>query len=183
MLDACIIGNGETGKAVAKTFGIKKYFDLLGANITLEEAAHCKYIFLCIPEKEIAEIVRQLSQYGNGLIVVRRGTVPGTIKHLAEEYNVPIVANPILGDMGHPNAIVIGADIPSWISAVWGIYEARFKGINIYKTDSVTAEMVPFMIDKLRQYRERAEWKVENDCKILGGNFTQVMEIIKKWKK
>src|SRR5258708_19716052 len=70
--DKCIIGWGTVGKCTALTFNIEKYYSRSKANITLEEASKCKYIFICLPTptvdgvcdvSAITKTIKELKKY------------------------------------------------------------------------------------------------------------------------
>ena len=195
MNDAVIVGNGVVGQVTAKVFGIKDYFDLKGSTLTLQEAAKRKFIFICLPTptkngeydtSAIRETVRQLNEYGCGGVVVNRSTVPpGTDLQLQREYNVPVVANPEFlsektaeYDAKHPDFILIGADISDYAKAVRGLYEARFKGIDIIETDTITAETAKLAMNSLYATKVVFANEVYDYCQKAGANYETVKETL-----
>ena len=199
MNDVCIIGNGVVGKETAKVFGITKYYDLKGSNITLQEAAKCRFIFLCLPTPikdghydttAITDTVRQLNEYGcHGVIVLRSTVTPGTTRALQEQYNVPIVHNPEFLSEGsaefdakHPDFILLGSDIPSHAKAVRGLYEARFKGVDVYETDTVTSEMAKVALNAFFVTKVVFANGVYDLCQRSGANYEQLKKVLEKHK-
>lgn len=196
----CVIGWGVTGKATALAFGITKYFSRTSFNITLNEAAKCRFIFICVPtpttngscDTSIVEgYVSQLSEIGcSGVIVVRSTVTPGTCKRLAEKYNVPVISNPEFltektaeYDAKHPDIIVIGSDIPAWGEALKGLYDARFKGVNTYLTDTVTAETIKYGINCFYALKVVYANQLYDVCKRNGANYEKIKEAMyhRKW--
>ena len=106
MDNACIVGYGMVGRATAMLFGIEKYFSRSESNITLEEAAKCRYCFICLPTpvnadgtyhlSDIEGIIHQIEGYGGAGIYIIRSTVrPGFAKTLVETLDINrIVSNP-----------------------------------------------------------------------------------------
>ncbi len=196
----CVVGWGTIGKATALAFGIDQYFSRTNFNITLNEAAKCKFIFLCLPTPTkdgicdislIEQYISQLSQIGcSGIIVVRSTVTPGTCKNLAEKYNVPVISNPEFltektaeYDAKHPDIIVIGSDVPVWGEALKGLYDARFKGVNTYLTDTVTAETIKYAINCFYALKVVYANQLYDLCKRSGANYEKVKEAMyhRKW--
>src|SRR3990172_9116583 len=89
MNNACIVGYGVVGKATALAFGITKHFDINGdATITLNDAANCRYVFICLPTptvngdcdtRSIREIIRQVEGIrANPLYIIPSTFLPRT---------------------------------------------------------------------------------------------------------
>ena len=199
MVDNCVIGYGTIGRTTAQVFGIKKHFSRHDSNITLNEAAHCKFIFLCLPTptvngscdiSAIEAVVKQLSEIGCSGVIVNRSTVtPGTVKNLVEKYNVAIVSNPEFltektaeYDSKHPDIIVIGSDVPAWGEALRGLYESRFKGVNTFLTDSVTAETVKYAINTFYATKVIFANEIYDLAQRNGANYEKIKEIMYKRK-
>jgi len=195
MEDACIIGYGVVGKATAKVFGIRKHFDLKDSNITLEEAAKCRLIFICLPTPEengiynttaIEGIIRQLSGYGCGGVIINRSTViPGFARRMSEQYGTPMVSNPEFlseatadNDAKHPDFIVIGSDNPSYARHIRGIYEARFKGVDVIETDTVTAEMIKISLNAFYTTKVVFANIVYDICQRNGANYEKFKDAV-----
>ena len=106
MNNACIIGYGVVGKATALAFGITKHFDINGdATITLNDAANCRYVFICLPTptvngdcdtRSIRETIRQIEGIrANPLYIIRSTVIPGTANAIMEELNMDrVISNP-----------------------------------------------------------------------------------------
>ena len=165
--NACIIGYGVVGKSTAKAFGIEKYYDLNGSNLTLEEASKCRYIFISLPTptenglvvtKDIYEIIRQLNsypRYTDSIFIVRSTVYPGFARFVQESFGIDnVVSNPeflsedtLKEDTINPQTIVIGADNRKYSDAVKALYEGRFKYKDIVVTDSITAELIKYTLN------------------------------------
>lgn len=196
-IDACVIGYGVVGQATAAVFGIDKYFDLNGSTITLERAAKTKYIFLCLPTpvkdgryniEATREIVKQIAGYGCGGILINRSTVtPGTARALSDEFQVSIVANPEFldqqtaeHDAKHPSFIILGGDLKNYTAAVRGLYDSRFKGIDVIETDTVTAEMVKVSMNAFFGTKVVFANELYDVCKKNGADYGKVKEALEK---
>jgi len=158
----CVIGYGTVGKSTALTFSIDKYYSRSTANITLEEAAACRYIFICLPTpikdgkyvtKPITAIVRELSKYPsfkNSVLIIRSTVYPGYNHFLQATFGIKnVVSNPEFlsedtwkEDAVKPSIVVIGADDPKLREKVAGLYQGRFKYSAPIITDPVTAELL-----------------------------------------
>ena len=195
MESAVVCGYGVVGKATAQVFGISKYFDLHDPNITLEEAARCRFIFVCLPTPTtngscditaIRETVKQLSEIRcSGIIILRSTVIPGTAKNLMDEFGIPIVSNPEFlsedtadKDSRHPDLIVLGGEIKSHIAYVRGLYESRFKGINIFETDTVTAEMIKYTLNTFFATKVIFANDIYDLCQRNGANYDSVRKAI-----
>mgnify|MGYP001603129113 CR=1 FL=1 len=199
MKDTCIIGYGVVGRATASVFGIDKYVDLKDSTITLEEAAKCKYIFLCLPTpvKEgkyditaITETIQKLKECNCSGILINRSTVlPGTNRELQEKFELPIVANPEFltektaeYDAKHPDFVVIGADESGYGKDIKAVYEARFKGVTIIETDTITAEAIKIVLNSFFAMKVVFANEIHEMCQKQGINYGQVKEAIEKHK-
>lgn len=164
----CVIGWGTVGKATAKTFGITNYYSRSEKNITLEEAAACGYIFICLPTPvdsqgtyyvdDIIALIEKLAvfpAYKNAIVVLRSTVNPGFNQYLQRTLGVDnIVSNPEFlsedtweEDAIRPDLVVIGADKPELREKVQGLYSGRFKYNTPLVTDSVTAEMIKITLN------------------------------------
>jgi UDPglucose 6-dehydrogenase len=160
--NACVIGYGIVGQATAEALGIEKHFDIQEdrSNITLEEAANCRLVFICLPTPidkdgnylldDITKIIRQINDYGNGNIFVIRSTVyPGYAVYLQSELMINcILSNPeflsektALEDTKNPPFIIIGGFEGVYREELQAFYAARIKGADVIMTDNTTAEM------------------------------------------
>lgn len=158
----CVIGWGTVGKATAKTFNIEQYFSRSNSNITLEQAAACRYIFICLPTPvtpkqyhvdDITEIIKKLAQFSafsKAVVIIRSTVYPGYNQFLQHTLGVTnVVSNPEFlsedtweEDAVKPQLVVLGADTPELREKVKGLYMGRFKYNEPIVTDSVTAELI-----------------------------------------
>lgn len=197
MDNACIIGYGVVGQATAEVFGIKKYFDLNGSTVTLEEAAKCKFVFICLPTNfkegtgydtaDIEAIIKQLEDYGGAGIYVLRSTVrPGYAQNLMEQLSIDrIVSNPEFlteataqTDSRHPPFILLGGAVPTFINEVEGLYLSRFKGSPVIKTDNITAEMAKLAMNAYFATKVTFANQIFDACQALGANYERVKEVL-----
>ncbi len=129
MNDACVVGYGVVGKATAVVFGIEKYYSRSESNVTLEEVAQCKYIFICLPTPtvegacytddifKIISDIHILSSIEN-IFIIRSTVYPGFNKFLQRTLNITaIVSNPeflsedtAINDAAHPDLVVLGGE-------------------------------------------------------------------------
>ena len=106
MNNAVCFGRGYVGKATMLAFGIEKFYTRHEANITLEEAAQYKYIFLTLPTPningvcftdDIAALIGKLSILpgGKDALYINRSTVSvGTAADLSYRFGIQVVSNP-----------------------------------------------------------------------------------------
>lgn len=162
MKNACVIGWGTVGKATALAFGIDKHFSRSDANITLQEAAKCRYIFICLPTPsvdgryftdDIVKIVTQLKEYGmgdNSLLIIRSTVYSGFANHLRESLGIEkIVSNPEFlsedtweQDAKRPDLVILGSSNNAALKDVEAIYQGRYKYLKPILTDNTTAELI-----------------------------------------
>lgn len=166
--EACVIGGtGYVGKATRVAFAIDKYFSRRQSNISLEEAADCRYIFICLPTptvegkpftEDIFNIIKQINQYPDhhGRIFIIRSTVPpGFAEHVMKELNIEnVISNPEFlseatweQDAKQPWMIVVGGSHPRHREAVKGLYKGRFKYSDVIETDNITAELIKYSLN------------------------------------
>ena len=165
-MDSCVIGFGVVGRATTTAFGITKHFDINGnSTITLNDAANCRYIFLCLPSptKEgicdtsaIRETIKQIEGIrANPLYIIRSTVIPGTARAIMESMNMDrVVSNPEFLteatweiDAKRPDMVVIGADNPNYGKELKAIYDARYKYLEPKLTDTITAEMTKYVFN------------------------------------
>lgn len=167
MRDACVIGYGTVGRATAEAFGIQKYFSRSKASITLEDAAKCRYIFMCLPTptiegkcytEEIYEIIKKIisyPRYVDSIIIIRSTVYPGFNRFIQESLGIDnIVSNPeflsedtAFEDAKNPDLIVLGGENQKCVAVVKALYEGRFKYKKIIVTDSKTAELIKYTLN------------------------------------
>src|SRR3990167_10149735 len=99
---ACIIGWGVVGRATALAFGITQHFDINGdSNITLNDAANCRYVFVCLPTptinggcdtRAIRDTIKQIEGIRqNALYIIRSTVIPGTADAIMNEDRKSVV--------------------------------------------------------------------------------------------
>jgi len=162
MDDAAIVGMGVVGKATALAFGIKKYFDLTGSNLTLKEVADCRYVFICLPTPTvdgkcdtslIRGVIRQIEGYRQrALYIIRSTVIPSTADAIMDELDMDrVISNPEFlsednweFDARKPQMVIIGARDRIVADELNAYYLARYKYLEPLVTDNVTAEMIKY---------------------------------------
>lgn len=196
-----MIGNGVVGKATRQSLSIGFYYDLLGSNITLEEASKLKYVFLCLPTptvkgqcqtEEIAKIIKQIRDYGHGNIFIIRSTVwPGFARATMKSLGIDsIVSVPEFltqatweQDANNPDIVVIGADNADYREAVENIYKARYqRSVDIITTDSVTAELIKWAINGFYATKIIYANEIYDFAQKVGANYETVKNTMYKRK-
>jgi len=195
MNNACIIGYGVVGKATALAFGITKHFDINGdATITLNDAANCRYVFICLPTptvngdcdtRSIREIIRQVEGIrANPLYIIRSTVIPGTANAIMEELNMDrVISNPEFlteatweSDAKRPDMVIIGGSNPNYIQEVRGIYESRFKYLEPKITDNVTAETLKYVFNNFFSLKVIFAEEMADVCKNNGANYSFIRD-------
>ena len=201
MDDACIVGSGMVGKATAKALSIPFYFDILGSNITLEQAAEKRYIFICLPTPtikgrcdthELYQIIKQIRDYGKQNIFVIRSTVnPGFCRSLDTSLGIRNVVHvPEFfteatweKDVENPDIIVIGAESKDYREAVEGIYKARYqRGVEIILTDSITSELIKWAINGFYATKVVYANEIYDFAQKVGANYETIKDTMYKRK-
>lgn len=162
-----MIGKGYVGMSTMLSFGIERFFTRHEANITLEEAARCKYIFICLPTPtingkcftdDIYTIIKQLSsfpdQVGN-MFIIRSTVYPGFANYVQETLGISnVVSNPEFlsestweQDAKQPQLVVIGGNNAKYREDVEALYMGRFKYMKPLITNSVTAELIKYTMN------------------------------------
>jgi UDPglucose 6-dehydrogenase len=199
MDNACIIGYGMVGKAMAEVFSIEKHFDVVAdkSNISLEEASHCKLVFICLPTpvdkdgnyltQDIKNIIRQIEDFQTGCIYVIRSTVfPGFARALQEEMGINrIVSNPeflseatAVEDVKNPPFIVIGGFEGQYREHVRAFYESRIKSATVIETDNTTAEMAKLTLNAYFATKVIFANQADDGCRLVGANYETVKKIV-----
>ncbi|KKQ48424.1 MAG: UDP-glucose dehydrogenase [Candidatus Shapirobacteria bacterium GW2011_GWE1_38_10] len=157
----CVIGYGMVGKATAVLFHVKKHFDVnkTRSNISLREAAKCKFVFICLPTPEkagkyqvdgIIKTIENIESYGNSAIYIIRSTVyPGFANEIQKNLKINrIVSNPEFlsedtwkKDVKYPPFVLIGGISKDSVNQVRKIYKIRVGNVPIVVTDNTTAEL------------------------------------------
>ncbi len=187
------------GRATAEVFGIKKIFTRKqeDSNITLEEAAKCKFVFICLPTPfiegqgyktdDIKAVIKQIDGYAGSPIFIIRSTVyPGFAMHIQDELSInTIISNPeflsedtAIDDMKNPPFIVIGGLEGSIRQAVRGYYEARIKGAPIIETDNITAEMIKLTMNSYFATKVIFANEAFDACQKIGVNYSTVKQAL-----
>ena len=197
MDNACVIGMGVVGKATANIFGITKYFDLKESTITLEEAAKCRYVFVCLPTpvdadgayitKDIEAIIRQIEGYGGAGIYILRSTVwPGYAESLMNLLDINrIISNPEFltektaeRDTKFPPFILLGGRNAGFLDDVKGLYESRIKSAPVIVTDNTTAEMAKLAMNGYFMTKVVYANIVYDLCQKFHANYEKVKEVM-----
>jgi UDPglucose 6-dehydrogenase len=199
MDNACVIGYGMVGKATAEVFGIKKHYDHNDdkCNITLEEAAACRLIFICLPtpvDKEgnyllddIKAMIRQLEDFQKGSIYIIRSTVfPGFAVGLQRELGINrIVSNPeflseatAVEDVKNPPFVLLGGLDGVFRDEVKAFYEARIKGAPVIVTDNTTAEMIKLAMNAYFATKVIFANQLFDACQRIGANYGTVKQAL-----
>ena len=202
MDDAVIYGFGVVGKATAKAFSIRHYFDIKEANIGLNEASKKRYHFFCLPTPTInghcfidliVELIRQLEQipHNQNVYIIRSTVIPGTSRFLQSSLNVnAIVSNPEFlteataeEDARNPDIVVIGGDHKQYVDDVKGVYEGHIKTARIFTTDSITAEMAKYAINTFYATKVIFANAIFDQCQKIGANYETIKEAMysRKW--
>ncbi len=200
-MNAVVLGGlGMVGNATRKAFGIDKYFDLKRSNVTLKEAAECRYIFVCLPTdvkndryntEAIHSLIGQIKSYNRQNVFIIRSTVhPGFANHLMSLLNInSIVSNPEFltektwkDDTNNPDVVVIGAKQKSYREDVEGIYKSRYRGTEIVTTDNTTAELSKWAINAFYSTKVVYANQVFDFAKKVDANYETVKDIMYKRK-
>lgn len=167
MNNACVFGKGYVGKSTMLSFGIEKFYTRHEANITMEEASRCKYIFICLPTptingkcytEDIYAIIKQLSvlpRHVDSIIIIRSTVYPGFADYCRETLGIDnIVSNPEFlseatweQDAKQPQMVVIGSNNVKYREDVQALYMGRFKYMKPLVTNSVTAELIKYTMN------------------------------------
>jgi UDPglucose 6-dehydrogenase len=164
-MNAVVVGYGVVGKAIAQVFGIDKWIDLKGSNTSYEEASQRRYIFLCLPTEvknglydtsALIEVIKGFKDRGRQNVFIVKSTVyPGFADYVMDQLGINCVVScpEFLSektadrDAKHPDKVVIGGRLPNYIEDVVGIHKARYKGVDIFTTDNVTAELAKWSVN------------------------------------
>ena len=195
---ACVLGFGTVGQATALSFGIKKYYSRSKANITLEEAANCRYIFICLPTPtvngkcftdDIYETIKTIAAFKKQNIFIIRSTVyPGFSRDIQKSLGIKtIVSNPEFlsedtanEDAKQPDLIVLGGDQDKYLKEVAGLYAGRFKYSPTYVTDSVTAELIKYTLNAFFATKVVFANTIYDYTRSVGGNYETVKTVLEK---
>lgn len=198
MNNTVVIGKGVVGSAIANHFKIKKYFDLKGSNVTLEEVSKIRYVFICLPTpvkddryqtEHIEQIIKQIVDYGSQNVFIIKSTVhPGFADHLMDKLGINcIVSCPeflsedtALNDVKRPPFIVVGGRQKNYIEDVIGLHRALDKRSDIIKTDNVTAEMIKVTLNSFFATKVVFANQIFDFTKKVGANYETIKESLEK---
>lgn len=201
MDNAVIIGYGVVGQATAETFGIEKRFSRNAdvSNVTLEEAAKCRFVFICLPTpvdeqgnyfvEDIRKTIRTINEYGNGNIFIIRSTVfPGFARSVQEELGIStVISNPeflsedtALEDTKNPPFVVLGGFPSVFIDEVKAFYEARIKSAPIITTDNTTAETIKLAMNAYFATKVIFANQLYDFCQKMGVNYETTRETLER---
>lgn len=203
MQNAIVIGGlGMVGNATRHAFGIEKFIDLKESNSSYKEAGAMRYVFLCLPTptiggrcdtESIKEAIKAvLAQSTTQNIFILRSTVtPGTTRSLMATLGInSIVHNPEFltektwqQDAEHPDVVVVGADRSSYLDDVVAVYNGRFKGLNIIKTDTITSEMIKYAINTFYATKVMFANQIYDHAQVVGANYETIKKAMygRKW--
>ena len=200
-MNAVVIGYGVVGKSTAKAFGITKHFDINGdSNITINEIANCRYVFICLPTPTIEgkcdttairECIKQIEGIRqNPIYIIRSTVIPGTADAIMDELGMDrVISNPEFlseataeKDAKHPDMIVIGGRSDQCLREVKGIYEARFKYISPLLTNNVTAEMVKYTFNTFFALKVVFANEIFDICQKNKANYSVIKDLLTNHK-
>lgn len=200
MEEACVIGYGMVGKATARGFGISRRIDLEDGNSYVEDAARLQYIFICLPTPTVdgecdtsvirEYITRIVNINPSPLFIIRSTVIPGTARKLAEETGARIVSNPEFltektweDDADHPGLIVIGSDNPKDGDSLRALYEGRWRGVQVFQTDTKTAETIKYALNTFFATKVVFANEIFDFCQKEGVNYEAIKKVLEfhKW--
>ncbi len=195
---------GVVGKATAQTLGITKYIDLKDIEgyekVSYKQAADYRYIFICLPTPikngryvtdDILEAIRTIKDYKKQNVFIIRSTVyPGFAKWLMKTLDISwVVSNPeflsadtALKDTQNPDLVIVGAERPGYLKDVAGIYRARHKGVDIFTTDTITAEFAKLAVNGFYATKVVYANQIYDYAKNTRANYDTVRKIMYKRK-
>lgn len=201
MENACVIGYGVVGQATANLFGIKKHFDTdeTKSNITLAEAANCKFIFICLPTPvddsgiyhtdDIVQTIGQLNGYRAGGIYIIRSTVwPGFAQHIQKELGINrIISNPEFltestaeQDSKYPPFVLLGGMEGAFIKEVKAFYEGRIRSCPIILTDNTTAELAKLAMNAYFSTKVIFANQLFDAAQKLNANYERIKDVLER---
>ncbi len=204
MNNAVVIGGlGMVGQATMRAFGIDKFIDTRDTehSISYQEAGGMKYVFLCLPTPTVngecdTSLIREAIQAvldfkrGQPIFIIRSTVVPGTTRSFVSHFGIDsIVHNPEFlsedtwkDDTDHPDVIVVGCDHPAYLEDVEALYKGRYKGVDIYRTDSLTSEMVKYAANSFYTMKVVFANQIYDMCQKNGANYERIKEVMYKRK-
>lgn len=200
-MDNCVVlGWGTVGRSTSKMFSIRKHFDRdpKRNNISLKRASEIRYHFVCLPTEvrggryktdEIENLIVQIRDMGRQNVFVIRSTVyPGFAKYIQKKHDLNnIISNPEFltestweQDALNPDFALIGGEVPNYINDVEGVYRSRFKGLDVFKTDTVTAELAKLAINGFYATKVVYANQMYDYAKTTGANYEKIKEVMYK---
>ena len=196
--NGAVIGYGHLGKSIAKTFNIKKYFDITGSSATLDEIASCRYIFMALPTPTVngecdtnltRDYCRQLAQYPqseNAIIIIRSTVLPGTCRAIHEATGLNVVSHPeflsedtLDKDASDPMLIVLGIDNSVLRKHVWSLYNASKCQLKV-ETDTVTAETIKYALNTFFTTKVIFANMLYDICQKSGADYDTIKTVLTK---
>jgi len=200
MDNAVVIGYGVVGKAVAKHFAIKKYFDMKGSNVTLEEVSKIRYVFICLPTPvtngryktdDIFAVVKQIVDYGSQNVFIIKSTVfPGFADHLMNTLGInSVVSCPEFlsedsadEDMKNPPFIVVGGRLKNYIDDVVAVHKSVDRRSDVITTNNVTAEMIKQSLNAFFSTKVVFANQIYDYCQTVNANYETVKKVMQNHK-
>lgn len=197
--NGCVIGYGTVGHATAHALGITKYYSRSHHTVTLQEAARCKYIFICLPTPtinginyvdDIEDTIEEILSYGNNksLFIIRSTVYPGFNRTLQKRFGIDrFISNPEFlsedtakQDAMQPDLIVIGADNVDYAQTLSALYLSRFKYSPVYITDSLTAELIKYTLNTFFTTKVIFANAIYDYAQKIGANYETVRTVLEK---
>ena len=196
MKNSVVLGWGTVGKATALAFDIEKHYSHKESNVTLEEAANYRYIFICLPTPtiegkvftdDIQSVINQIKQYQKENIFIIRSTVPPGFNRQLQTFfgGKNYVSNPEFlsektseYDALHPVLIVIGSEDINVAQEVAAIYKSRYKYIEPLVTDSITAELIKYTLNNFFSVKIMFANEVFDYAQKVGANYEVIRRVL-----
>lgn len=196
--DYCVVGYGMVGKATSLLFDIQKHFDIdnTRSNISLEEAAKCKFVFICLPTPEksgkyvvvsIFETIKKIESHGSSAIYIIRSTVyPGFALELQRKFKINrVVSNPEFlsedtwkKDVKYPPFVLLGGSARDSTKQVENIYRAKMRKTLIIVTDNTTAELAKLTMNSYFATKVIFANQVYDYSEKVGANYETIKEVL-----
>jgi UDPglucose 6-dehydrogenase len=153
-------------------------------------------VFICLPTPTVngqcdISVIRDtckeiLSYGGTPTFIIRSTVIPGTNQELRKYLNYDkIVSNPEFlteltweWDASNPRLIVLGCDSPEPMDMVKALYEGRYRGIQTYLTDSITAETIKYALNTFFTTKVVFANEFYDICQRIGANYETVKSVL-----
>jgi len=202
MDNAVVVGGlGMVGTATRHAFGIENFIDLKESNISYKKAGSMRYIFICVPTptingdcytEDVKKVIAAISDHSSGqnIFIIRSTVKPGTTRGLIDHFGFDwIVHNPEFltestwkEDAEHPDLAVVGGENMTFVKDVEAIYKARYKGLDVIKTDSITSETIKYAINGFYSTKVVYANQLYDFCEKSGSNYEKIKEAMYKRK-